>query len=354
VSAGYDPENDGITRSRRYELASYLDPSDQTKPAIVELHEGDEAQNIDISLKPATPTYRVSGRVIDAETGLPIMKAGVHFEAAQNRSIPGLIIQTDDRGEFTFGGFSPGRYRITASSEYYSGNFYGDPVEFEITDQSVTDIQIKTVPGLTLSGYLSADGLSTKDLTALLPNLVVFASGDTANGQPRNAGRAIVSPDGSFQIGGLKPGTVSLYVSPQRPNPVRPIINRIERDGVAINRKLDLKESLNRLRVVIDYGTAVIRGTVKFEGAVPTESVMFVRYNREGARDANSIQVDARGHFMITNLAPGPFELTLVISGLTPRPARGMEPQKQIVNVPNGAETEVTFVIDLTPKPGGQ
>jgi len=357
VSAGFDPTSDGVIRSRRYELASYLDPTDQTKAGIVELQEGDEVQNIDIRLKAASPTYTVSGLVTDNETGLPIMKAGVYFERLQkesNQSSPGMILQTDDRGEFTYGGFPPGRYRLSASSEYYSGNFYGDPIEFEVTDKDITGIQIKTVPGLTVTGYLSAEGLSTKDLMTLLPNMIVLANADNANGQARNAGRAIVSADGRFQIGGLRPGAFSLYVSPQRPGTIHPVINRIEREGVAINHKLDLKESLNGLHVVIDYGTGVIRGTVKFEGAVPTESVMFVRYTREGARDGNSVPVDARGHFMITNLAPGPFELTLIISALMPRPAQGIGLPKQILNVTNGAAVDATFVVDLAPKPGGQ
>jgi len=38
---------------------------------------------------------------------------------------------------------------------------------------------------------------------------------------------------------------------------------------------------------------------------------------------------------------------------LTPRPPRGIPPQKQIVKVANGSETEVTFVVALTSKQGG-
>jgi hypothetical protein len=358
VSVGYEATSDGVVRGRRYDQTFYLDPADQSKPGIVELSEGDEAKNIDMRVGTASATFSVSGRVIDTETGVPIAKAGVTFGMTRkdpNQQVPSLMMQTDDRGEFKFDGFSAGHYTVTPSSSY-GGNFYGDPVSFDISDKDVTGLEVKTVPGLSLSGYLTADGLSIKELMARLPGLIIAANGVTpGNNQIRSGGRATVAPDGTFDIGGLRPGPVSLWVSTQRPSAVRTIINRMERDGVPVSQNFELKESLSGLRVVIDYGTGSIRGTVKFEGAdTPiTESRMNVTCKREGARDQNFAQVDARGHFVITNLAPGPFELTLIISSLTPRPPGGVRPQKQIVNIANGSDTEVTFVVDLGPKPGG-
>ena len=358
VSVGYDARNDGILRGRRYEQTFYLDPSDQSKPGIVELSEGDEASKIDIRIGKAPATYSVSGRVIDSETGIPIAKAGVSFamvQKDQSPPVPGFIMQTDERGEFNYSGLATGRYAVTASSEYYRGNFYGDPIYFDLTDKDVTGLEIKTVPGLSVSGDIAADGLSTKELMSLLPNLVIVASGvSPANTQLRTGGRAVVAPDGSFQINGLTPGPISLWVSTQRPSPIRTNINRVERDGVAINQNFDLKQSLSGLHVVIDYGTGAIRGIVKFEGEPAiTESRMYVNCKREGSREGNGVQVDARGHFVITNLPPGPTEVTLQINALTPRPPGGIPPQKQIVNVANGSETEVTFVVHLPPRQGG-
>jgi len=167
--------------------------------------------------------------------------------------------------------------------------------------------------------------------------------------------RALVAPDGTFEIGGLRTGPVSLFVSTQRPSFIRANINRMEREGVAVNQNFVLKESLSGLHVVIDYGTGIIRGTVRFEGndAPITDSRMYVNCRRAGARDGSGAPVDARGHFVISNLAPGSWEVTLQVNSLTPRPPRGIPIQKQIVNVANGSETEVTFVVALTPKQGG-
>jgi hypothetical protein len=363
VSVGYDATSDGLTRAHRYDQTFYLDSTDQAKPGVVELTEGSEAKDIDIRVGAVGATFAVSGRVIDSETGVGIAKAAVSFTMPQKDkntpAPPGMSIQSDDRGEFRWEGFSPGHYIVMPNPDSYGGggDYYGDPVSFEITDKDVTGLELRTVPGLTLSGYISADGLSTKELLSLLPNLVIVANGVTpGNTQLRSGGRAMVMPDGTFQIVGLRPSPYSMWATTQRPSSIRTIINRMDRDGVAVNQNFEMKESISGLHLVIDYGTGVIRGTVKFEGGdAITDSRMNVILKREGARDQSFTQVDARGHFVLTNLAPGPFELTLLITSLTPRTRStpGMPPQKQIVNVTNGAETEVTFVVNLGPKPGG-
>jgi hypothetical protein len=93
---------------------------------------------------------------------------------------------------------------------------------------------------------------------------------------------------------------------------------------------------------------------VKFETDTPiTDSFMVVNYKRQGAREGNAVVLDARGHFVLTNLAPGAWELTLQVNNMTPRPPHGVPLQKQIVNVVNGHESEITFNVDLGPKQGG-
>lgn len=357
VSVGYDPATDGMIRSRRYDKTYYLDPTDQSKPAILELSEGDEAQNIDIKVQPAPKTYLISGRVIDTETGVPIAKAGVRFAPVGKDSNAGggLGIQADERGEFSWGNFSPGRYSVTASSDIYGGNYYSDPVYFDVVDKDLNEIEVKTVPGLSLGGIITADGLSTKELMTLLPGLTVSVSGTSpGNNQVRNSGRALVAPDGSFLVEGLRPNPVTVFVATQRPTFIRTNIDRMERDGIALNQNFELKESMSGLHIVIDYGTGIIRGTVRFEGdPAITDSSMYVNCKREGAREGTAVQVDARGHFVIANLAPGPWEVALQINSLTPRQPRGIPPRKQIVDLAKGSETEITFDVALTPKQGG-
>lgn len=355
VATGEDPAYERFFNARRYERAFYLDPADQSKPGIVELAEGQVVENIDLRVQPAPPTFSIAGRVIDKETGAAIPRAGLLLnQVKKDARSGGLGIHADERGEFTQNGLAAGHYTVTPTSEFYGGNYYGDPVEVELVDKDLTGVEVKTTPGLSLSGVVVAEGLSIKELLTMLPGLTVTASVATANNQTRAAGgRAKVEPDGSFQVDGLRPGQLSIAVGTQSPTFVHTPVNRMERDGVPVTQNFDFQQSTAGLRVTVDYGTGTIRGTIKFEGDASVEFArIFASCRREGARDGSYAQVDTRGRFVIGNLAPGPYEVTIQIGGGTANnPFRPVPPQKQIVNITNGAETEVTFLIDLTRKP---
>ena len=95
-----------------------------------------------------------------------------------------------------------------ATSESYGGNYYSDPVSFEVVDKDLKEIEVKAVPGLSIGGIIATDGLSSKELLALLPGLMISVGGAaTGNNQVRTTGRAVVSPDGSFLVAGLRPVT---------------------------------------------------------------------------------------------------------------------------------------------------
>jgi len=225
-----------------------------------------------------------------------------------------------------------------------------------VVDKDITGIELKAIPGLSASGVVVADGMMTKDLLALMPGLRVSARVAAAsNNQISGGGNSVVAPDGTFQVDGLRPGRVSIDVYASTPTFTRPSIARIEHDGIGISQGFDSQQSVSGLRVVINYGTGAISGTVRLEGGASVADYrMYVNCKREGARDGTGAQVDARGHFQLKNLAPGTYEVTLQLNfGGPARPQRPPPPQKQLVNVTNGSESEATFVVNLTPKQGG-
>ena len=356
VSVGYDSANESFARGSHYEKTFYSDPDDEAKVGIVDLRAGDEATNINIKVKAPTSKYSVAGRVVDAETGLSIAKAGIRFALVNKNGgppAPGIGIQADDRGEFSFSGFAAGQYSVYATSEIYGGNYYSDPVYFEVVDKDVSGIEIKTTPGIRVSGVVVAEGMSTKELLTLLPGLMVAVGGKTGTDpQLHFEVQSPIAPDGSFQVDGLRPGSASVFVGRLSPPLVRVQIVRVERDGVPLNATFDVHESMTGLRVSVDYGTGVIRGTVKFtsDNSI-TDARMYVSCKREGARDGPGTPVDARGNFLIKNLGEGTYEVTLQINVLTPRPPRPIPPQKQLIRVANGSESEANFVIDFAPGP---
>lgn len=350
VSVGYDP-NEGV-RSSQYSRTYHSASTDPAKPVIVELKEGDEADSIDIKVGERLPTFAVSGRIIDSTTGRPV--SGIRcrisvVEKDQSRTPSFSGLPTDSAGEFRFDGLRPGHYKAVAVSEYSGGgNYYGDAVDFEIVDQDVAGLVIKAVPGLTLSGVVVADELTTRELLALLPELRVHAWPETpAPTQATGSGNAVVAADGTFHITGLRPGRLRVDVSSNVRGAARPTVARIEREGVAIDRTVEVQESTAGIVVVLGYGTGSIRGTITFAGgSLPADSRIFVTFRREGGRDEMSVQTDMRGHFVLNNLRPGTYELDVRLA-FSNRAPRAHQPQKQFVNVKNGSVSEVSFLVDF-------
>ncbi|MGQ0763934.1 MAG: carboxypeptidase regulatory-like domain-containing protein [Acidobacteriota bacterium] len=352
VSVGFDPK-EGI-RSSSYPRTYYSDPSDAAKAAILELKEGGEAELINIKVGERTASFAVAGHIMDATTGRPV--AGIRYRIAvvekdsgRTPSFSGL--PTESNGEFRFEGLRPGRYNIAAMSDYNNGgDFYGDPVDFEIVDQDVTGLEIKAIRGFTLSGAVIAEGLSTRELLALLPDLRVHAWPETPTPiQATGSGNAVVAADGNFQMPGLRPGRLSVDVSANVRNATRPTVARIEREGVDLGRTLEMQQSVSGIVIVVSYGTGSIRGTMSFAGGTPpADARIFVTFRREGSPEAMGVQADARGNFIIKNLSPGTYELEPRLTLPDRRPTPPRQTQKQIVNVTNGSESEVSFLIDLS------
>jgi hypothetical protein len=82
-------------------------------------------------------------------------------------------------------------------------------------------------------------------------------------------------------------------------------------------------------------------------GELPANVRLSVTARREGATSSGSGLVDARGHFVISNLIAGTYEV-LLHDQSRPRP-----PQRQTVNVSEDGETQVDFVFDLSSTEGG-
>jgi protocatechuate 3,4-dioxygenase beta subunit len=364
VSVGIDPA-DGVGPSNGrtvYRQTFYPDVTDTAKATIVEISEGSESENIDIKVGRSAETYGVAGRVVDSETEKPI--AGIRPTYAllpKNQDDPGNNfggLPTNSRGEFRIEGLSPGRYRIFASSQFEGGTHYSDPIIFELVDRDVTNLELKAVQGLGLSGVIMADAETNSSAMTKFAGLRITAS-VRSESQPQTytGGWSQVAADGTFQINGLRPGKAGLFLYfPANPNDRGFVITRVEHNGVDVTRTLEIQagQSLSDVRVFVGYGTGVIRGTVKYEnGTLPSGTRVFVRARREGASSPNGsgALVDSRGHFVISNLAPGTYEVTVDVS-FSSAPPTGQRPQptlKQFVTVADGTESEMVFTLEFKP-----
>lgn len=361
LSRGFFGGNSGY-----FQLTYHPDVTDAGRATIIDLAQGGQATNVDIRVGPYNETYSLAGRVVDAETGLPVsgVRIGLMLSRGQQTSmITTLPTLTGPDGKFTQQGFIPGRYAVYIASEYGDSEFYGDPVFFDIADKNVSGVEIKAVHGLSVSGTLVPENMNLKDLLKELPGLQVSAMSMPADGRMtastiRSSGRGVVGADGSFQVSGLRPGRVLLSV--MVPNATaRVSILRISHGGIGLSQaqgfEIQPGQPVSGLQIAVVYGTGVIRGSVRFEGGVPAEAFRteVICYRQTPRAFVGGATTDARGHFLLKGFAPGAYECGLqFIPGSGPSRRMPTIPL-QPVNVVNDAEAELNFVVNLSPKEGG-
>src|SRR5712692_1771035 len=175
----------GLRSSGFYQKSYYPSATNAAQASIVELGEGGEAKNINITLGHRAATYTASGRNVDADTGQPV--PGIPFAFGplqQNQSqsyIAGMMspgTPTNSQGEFRLEGLEPGRYGVfisTGRPDSASG-YYSDPLIFEVLDGDVTNLEIKAQRGLNLSGAIVAESITDKSALARLSSLRISAN----------------------------------------------------------------------------------------------------------------------------------------------------------------------------------
>lgn len=377
VSVGNEPGmNAGLRASGYYQKTYHPDVTDSSKATIVDLSEAGETKGIDIKLGRRAATYTVSGRIVDTDVGKPL--PGVPFaygviQKNQNQSyIAGTFstgTPTNSLGEFRLEGVEPGRYAVFIVTNSFNpgmgafadSNVYSDPLVFEVVDTDVTNLEIKAQQGLTLAGVVLSDGITDRKVLAKLPSLRIGASVAPTAGSLRvmpESRASGVGLDGSFQLAGLRPGRVSLYLAGAPGTDYRGFsITRIEQNGVLQNQGVEIRpgENPSGIKVFLAYGTGVIRGRVKVEGdTLPSDALIFVSVSRDGVPSRSSAQADSRGQFVIENLVAGTYEVMLQMAsfGTTPLPRGFPRQHRQTVTVADGTEAEVVFTLDLNRKEG--
>jgi hypothetical protein len=334
---------------------------------LIEVGETTEATNVDITLVRMPTGVAASGRVVDSKNGEPIPNvplelAKITVEGSSRSSIGGTLQSTDKKGEFRAEGLTPGKYIVSVSQE--RENLRADPVAFDVLDQDVTGLLIRTSAGATLSGTIVLEGSSQNAGAPKLTPLFITAyvrdeAGDqggdsftisSSSGSDMGSGRlSKIGPDGRFHLSGLPAGTVHLSLVAG----TGIVISRIERDGVVQPDGILIQndEQITGLRVTVAQNSGTIRGQVKFEnGTLPSDGSLYVTIVKVGEQsNATSPKVDARGHFIAEGLSSGSYELEVRV--FMPRSNRGLASSKQLVTVAEGVASEVTITVDLLQPP---
>lgn len=342
VSAGQGNGGGGgpgfMAASRAYIRTFHPEATDVTQATPITVEAGKDVTEVDIRLA-SLETFAAVGRVIEAETGNPVVgvlighstvRGGGRGGQLQAPAGPGSTDGTSgEEGVFRIEGLARGRYSVyvtpdaqnPATSEYYS-----EPATFEISTTDATGLEIKLQRGASINGTVVVDGSTDQ---SQLANILVNASvrGNGAGGRANNA--AQVASNGLFRVSGLAPGRVNLNVSDAtNPGPFSGLqILRMEKDGADLQAGLEVAqgEQVMGVRVVVAYGNSTIRGLVRTEGGTLTPDMrLMVTARRTDAPSAGGGggrggfgggampgQVDANGQFQISQLVAGTYEVTV-------------------------------------------
>jgi protocatechuate 3,4-dioxygenase beta subunit len=357
VAAGQSLRASG-RQGMSYKKAFYPAASEISQAGIIEVTEGSETTNIDITLGRVLLKYSARGRIVDGETGRPLANVpyGLRTFIDENSTSSGSTgAVSNNEGEFHFDNLSPGKYAVLVERRT-DNDLLAELVRFEVIDRDVTGLTVKTSKGGSVSGVIVLEGTDDKAAHVAVKKMQLQAFVRKENSMEHDGQSTTVNQDGSFHIGGLPAGLVNFSLFTQ--SPFR--IVQVEREGIPYPKGIEIKEreQIAGVRITVNYANGTIRGVVKVEnGTLPQNAVLYVSFQRldESASSSNSsyyegVQADARGQFFKEGLVPGMYEVT--IASVYMRDGHVMPPQaKQQVVVVNGVVTDVTLTINLDSTP---
>jgi len=362
------PDGSFIGSSRRYlyKQTFYPATTDPSNASVVEVTEGAEATDVDITVNRSLTTFSVSGRVVNDQTLKPLsnVRLHVHRTISEGRSMGYMGPASNTQGEFKLENLAPGKYAVSVATQY-DRQLSAEEVPFEVIDQDLTGLIVKTAEGGSgsVSGLIAFEGRNDQAPLAMLSQvrLQTFVSSG-ANRGPNSSLRPVsFNPDGSFRVDGMQSGLVHFQLASTDHRPFTGLaIIRVERDGVAQPRGVEIrdKEQITGIRLVVKYSNGTVRGVVKIEnGELPPTARIGIRLSTL-ADDPTGVQrgfqpspnVDSRGRFLAEGLIAGTYEVRAMvfIPGSRSQPPFAT----QQVNVVEGGVSEVTITVNLAPTPG--
>jgi hypothetical protein len=340
-----------------YARTFHPNTTEQSRAAIVEVTAGSETTRIDIVLGVASKSYTASGRIVDADTGKPIANVQFGHGAVKENNLGAFgwsSNRTNANGEFRIEGLTPGRYAAFMITEGESET-YSEPAPFEVTSEDIKGLEIKARRGASISGVAVVEGTNDTDALARLSSLQLYPMILNQEGMasPRIM-PARIGTDGSFRITGLRSGKVKMRLGGM-PNDRKGFsVLRVEREGRVMSDEIEVEagEQITGVRLVLAYGTSVIRGQVKIEGGeLPDDLILIVHVRRPGDETyvGTNSRVDGRRRFALEGLSAGEYEVELAAlpASVANAPPTRIAPVKQTVTVPQAGAVEITLTLNL-------
>jgi hypothetical protein len=355
VVVNLSPNGGQVTPIRRpYQQTFYPDTTNVSKAAVVEVSEGGETSDIDIVVGRTLQAFSVSGKIVDGETGRPVLDRRWGLARIGDNRSPAFDpthYPANNKGELVLENLLPGKYSVFVQPER-DAEFFSEPVPFEIIDKNIEGLVIKTSTGGSLSGKIVIES-SDKAIIAKLSQMRLNVYLESPATAFPNWFSAALNPDGSFHLGGLQPGTAHInMVSASDPKLVKDLlILQTERDGIVQPQGIELKagEQITGITVLMTNGIGVLTGNVRYlNGSPPAGARVQVNIVRFGEiAPFTYSEVDARGRFRIERLPSGSYWLD--VYAFLPFPSKQPPSVRQQFNITAGSVTETTITLDFGP-----
>jgi carboxypeptidase family protein len=353
-----------------YPRVYYPNVTGEAEAKVIEVTEGSEATNIDITVPDPKKSHNVYGRVVNVDTGRPF--PGMEFVVrglTQDGKLTGGVAMagelSEPNGEFHLRVAAPGRYLLMVQPDTSGdGGVIGEPVSFDVGEGAVTGVEVKVRQAGSISGVVVIEGTTDPKILSKLSQVSLSSAyrsiKSTFKNMPIFSGiaNAKVNADGGFRISGLQPGNVFIDLKPAPEIRGLTIARIMPGDG---GFNVDAGQQITGVRVVLAYSALAIRGEVKVVGGALTAGLrLFVSARRvdQVARFLPKAEVDARGQFLIESAPPGEYEIgifpeyNLYGEQLDPQTRRLISSIKERIAVADPGAPPVVLVIDLSRKEG--
>jgi hypothetical protein len=345
-------DNIGGPSRSTYELTFYSDPANPNEAKVVDLGEGAEATNIDITVGQRISAFAAAGVVIDRETNKPIpnLRFGLQRMIGDRGSFVSVSVQSDRLGAFQFENLTPGKYSVVNMPQPNT-ELRAESVTFEVVDQDVSGLIVRASKGASVSGTVVVEGAPDKTAQSRIGRFSLHAYNRNEIGGSGFVESSLINPDGSFLIKGLQAGVIQFQLSAQdRGSLTGFVISRVELDGVVLPRGVEIEpgQNISGVRIFVNYGSGSVRGIIKVEkGSLPANTRYMVRLTKsdDPSITVGRTDVDARGRFSVEGVPAGAYELYVQV--FIPESRVRPPTSRQSINVTEGSVTEVEVVLDL-------
>src|SRR5262249_7727991 len=151
-------------------------------------------------------------------------------------------------------------YALYIASSLDRSDLYSDVLNFDIVDTDLANLEVKAQHGSRLTGFvIPAGATNASPLAALSAVKIVAAPPGLRNLRVGIANVINISPDGSFQLTGLRPGKAFINLKSDNEVLNGLSIVRIERNGEELKQGFEIRpgEDIFDLRIMIADGTGV-------------------------------------------------------------------------------------------------